>query len=413
MSDLPQELIDCIVDELSESSEDLRSLSLVGRAWLLRARYHLFRSITLAPRDPKEIDEYHAYLKKKAFSRISPGTQRYYDPLSPAERKSLDYPPDQKPQNVLLSLLSNTDTLFHVRGLRLDSSIRIGGGRKVSPADYLQRWLGFGMPNPIETCIIARDLSRDDDFDEVQQMRWHSVDLPWGYYEGLHALPFRNLRSLHVQWSVFSWVCPFDLNDCALFPPPSQWPGYQFGMLLKASRDTLEHVSIDEYPGFRFEIYAEEDLAETSDVLLDVLARNAPNLRSLCLGGLMLPRPSLLPNSEQYTTRPPPSYPSGEEVPPILSGQGYDDIFLSVCSSDSLEPHNFPYLEKFFLRGFSSESTVLIDDSLLNRSRLAGSGVKYLAFSAMPLDYDYKILFSLGHSLTHLTLDVDESSELS
>ncbi|KAJ3710894.1 hypothetical protein DFJ43DRAFT_1009125 [Lentinula guzmanii] len=55
MSDLPQEVIDRFIDELSNSIEDLRNLSLVCRSWLRRARYHLFRSITLGPQDFKEI----------------------------------------------------------------------------------------------------------------------------------------------------------------------------------------------------------------------------------------------------------------------------------------------------------------------------------------------------------------------
>ncbi|KAJ3742319.1 hypothetical protein DFH05DRAFT_202624 [Lentinula detonsa] len=69
MSNLPQELIDRIIDELSNLIEDLRNLSLVCRPWLRRARYHLFRSITLGPRDLKEIREHYAYVKQKASRR--------------------------------------------------------------------------------------------------------------------------------------------------------------------------------------------------------------------------------------------------------------------------------------------------------------------------------------------------------
>lgn len=404
MSNLPQELIDSIVDKCSESREDLRNLSLVSRSWLTRARYHLFRSITLAPQDPKEIHDYHAYLKRKASSRTSPGTQRYYDPLSTAEIKSLQSSLVQKPQNLLLEELSIPDS---IRELRLDSSIRIGGGRKVAAAEYLQRWLGFGT-DPSEDCMIARDLKAGDDIYEVQQERWSSIDLPWGHYEGLH-LPFRNLRYLHIQWSVFSWICPFDLNikDGAQIPA-IHWPGYQFGVLLKASGETLEHISVDEYPGFRLEPYA--DATEAPDALLDLLAQNVPNLRSLSLGGLMLPRRTnpLLTSGHgtaPYPSRPFPTYPSGDEVPPVFSTSD-ENISLKP------QPPSFPSLERFFLRGFESESTVLIEDSLLNRSRLIGERTKYLSLSAMPVDYDYRILFSaLCHSLIHLTLDLDKSSE--
>ncbi|KIK52090.1 hypothetical protein GYMLUDRAFT_180546, partial [Collybiopsis luxurians FD-317 M1] len=45
-SQCPQELVDCIIDELSDSKADLFSCSLVSRSWLQRARKHLFRSIS-------------------------------------------------------------------------------------------------------------------------------------------------------------------------------------------------------------------------------------------------------------------------------------------------------------------------------------------------------------------------------
>ncbi|KAJ3819874.1 hypothetical protein EV361DRAFT_769914, partial [Lentinula raphanica] len=49
MSSLPQELIDRIIDEFHNSSQDLNTLSLVGRSWLQRARFHIFRYLTLVP----------------------------------------------------------------------------------------------------------------------------------------------------------------------------------------------------------------------------------------------------------------------------------------------------------------------------------------------------------------------------
>ncbi|KAJ3863140.1 hypothetical protein EV359DRAFT_21196, partial [Lentinula novae-zelandiae] len=49
MPDLPQELIDRFIDNFLHSIDDLKNLSLVSKSWLPRARYYIFRFITLAP----------------------------------------------------------------------------------------------------------------------------------------------------------------------------------------------------------------------------------------------------------------------------------------------------------------------------------------------------------------------------
>lgn len=45
---LPFDIVDLFIDELRDSLDDLRSCALVCRSWLPRARFHLFRSISLA-----------------------------------------------------------------------------------------------------------------------------------------------------------------------------------------------------------------------------------------------------------------------------------------------------------------------------------------------------------------------------
>jgi hypothetical protein len=53
---------------------------------------------------------------------------------------------------------------------------------------------------------------------------------------------------------------------------------------------------------------------------------------------------------------------------------------------------------------------LFIEDSLLNGGVLAAGKTKYLGLSIMPCDYSYKTLFSsLKRSITHLTLDLDET----
>ncbi|KAJ3769340.1 hypothetical protein FB446DRAFT_812590 [Lentinula raphanica] len=114
--------------------------------------------------------------------------------------------------------------------------------------------------------------------------RWDAVDLPWGRRGGIHALPVKNLRFLHIQWSIFSWTPPdHDILDGI---DPDHWPGYQLAMLIKNNTYTLDHVFIDEYPGFCLE---QDHASLQGDALLEVLARNAPSLRTLSLGGLLQP----------------------------------------------------------------------------------------------------------------------------
>ncbi len=50
MSDLPQELFDAIVDKLQHDRKSLMACSLASRAFLSRARFHLFRKIVLNER---------------------------------------------------------------------------------------------------------------------------------------------------------------------------------------------------------------------------------------------------------------------------------------------------------------------------------------------------------------------------
>ncbi|KIK54919.1 hypothetical protein GYMLUDRAFT_76827 [Collybiopsis luxurians FD-317 M1] len=384
--DIPQELIDRFIDELSESTQDLKSIALVGRPWLSRARYHLFRFITLAPLDPKEVNDYFAYLRRRASSS---GGRHFYNPLSDEERRFLHSPPIQKPQQFVLQSIS--DTLTFVRGLKLESAVRIGGTRKIPAADYFGRWLGFGGDDVAEESIIMRDLGSNESFYEMQQQRWISIDLPWGW-TGIHELPFRNLRYLHIQWSVFSWVTHPELSPIS----ENQWPDYQFKRFIQANGGTLEHISVDEYPGFQMTQY-EEDM---SDSLLYLLTNNAPQLRTLFMGGI-LPRMNSNParRANRTALRQPPIYSSGEAVPAVSSNA--EDVSLSFNSLS---------LERFYLRGFESESMLFIEDSLLNGGALAAGKTKYLGLSTMPSDYNYKTLFSsLKRSITHLTLDLDKA----
>ncbi|KAJ3856457.1 hypothetical protein EV368DRAFT_61675 [Lentinula lateritia] len=407
MPDLPQELIDRFVDDHSESTEDLKNLSLVGRCWLHRARNHLFRLITLAPQDSKEIREYYAYLRRRV-SMPACGGRNHYQALTSSEQRLLHSSLTQNPQPQKQFLSSIKDTLPYVRGLRLESSIRIGGGRKIPPMEYFHRWLGYGNECAGESLLMRDLVSYDDDFPEKQNERWEAIDLPWGHRAGLHELPFRNLRAF--GWIPSSPVAEDIDGDLPDSVNPDMWPGYQLGKLLKSSADTLNHVSIDEYPGFQLEQYGTP--THDTDALLDILAENAPNLKSLCLGGLMVPRrmsPHPMhdhyidsPHPVPFFSRDRPAYCTGEEVPPVYSDPIYND---GTTPRQGIRLS----LERLYLRGFDSKSTLLIEDVLLNRGILS-SNTEYLALSAMPEDFDYKFLFSrLRQSITHLTLDLDDS----
>ncbi|KAJ3967658.1 hypothetical protein EV361DRAFT_478706 [Lentinula raphanica] len=174
-------------------------------------------------------------------------------------------------------------------------------------------------------------------------------------------------------------------------------------MLVKSNGGTLEYVSIDEYPGFRLE---QSDSTLNGDGLLDLLAKNAPNLRSLYLGGLReasYPQLDLVQPQgfEDFLSDSRPLYISGEEIPDVMLG---DDSFLErpTIPSD---------LERLFIRGFDSESTTLIEDALLNRGIFSVKSLTHLTLSVMPKGYDYMFMFSkVQKSLTHLTLDLKDSS---
>ncbi|KAJ4472973.1 hypothetical protein J3R30DRAFT_748344 [Lentinula aciculospora] len=414
MPDLPQELIDRLIDEVSESTEVLKNISLVGKSWLHRARYHLFRCMTLAPQDPNEIREYYEHLKRQTSSMSHGGGGRnYYQALSLPERQFLDSPLARNSQPTKLLLSSISDIIRYVRVLRLESSIRIGGGRRISPVEYFHRWLGYGGDRA-EDCLLMRDLSFDEDFGIKQEDRWNAVDIPWGHRAGLYAIPFKHLRYIYIQWSVFGWIAsspvPEEVDDLEddISANPNLWPGYQLGMLLKSSGKTLEQIFIDEYPGFQLEQYTSTDSA---DGLLNILARNAPNLRSFCLGGPILPIRNALRADEyldtpKFVTRDRPVYRTGEEVPPVCP-----DPTCDLNDEEALPPHAGLSLERFFLQGFDSETVLLIEDALLNNGGLSVQKIKHLALSAMPEDFSYTLLFSrLRRSLTHLTLDVDQST---
>ncbi|KAJ4001521.1 hypothetical protein F5050DRAFT_1324480 [Lentinula boryana] len=386
LSNLPQEIIDRFIDEFFNSIEDLQNLSLVSRSWVHRARSHLFRFITLGPQDLKEIRSYYVEVKASENQLGWPGYHR----LSLAEQELLRSSLAQDPQPHKSFLSSIADNLPDVRGLRLECLLRVGGVQRISPEDYFRKWLGFGGDKYAKGCHVMRDLSADEDFSVKQKDRWDAVDLPWGHHAGIHALPFRNLRYIHIQWSVFSWTPPslsLGGDGFLVCTNSNQWPGYQLAMVLKSNADTLDHVSIDEYPGFRVKQY---NSTSNTDDLLNILAQNAPHLRSLSLGGLLsvfhphlhVTRPS---GSSPFLEQEPAIYPSGEEVPHAHPNEG--------CS------------------GFDSEATLLIEDVLLNGGVSPIKSIQYLALSAMPEDYNYMFLFSrVFQSLTHLTLDLDEST---
>ncbi|KAJ3712611.1 hypothetical protein C8R42DRAFT_727769 [Lentinula raphanica] len=430
MPDLPQELVDRLVDESFDTIEHLKNLSLVAKPWLHRARYHLFRSITLAPKDRKEIENYYTYLKQQALPSYN-RSSRFYNPLSPTDQKFLRSSSSRNSESQTSILSSSPAILPHVRTLRLESSIRTGGGRKILAEDYFDRYLGFG-DNPDDSYLM-RDVSYDAEEFYLKQMdRWYDIDLPWGHLHGIQALPFRNLRSVYIQWSLFSWTLPlvddyeplyFDESPLSTDP---MWqdhsPGYQLAMFLKSCADTLDHVFIDEYPGFCLAQYTS---THNADALLDLIIQNSPNTKSLCLGGLYTPHTSasfdeatnLVPNhhnivdppSEPLTKRNPPIYPSGEEIPYVSS-----EVFGSIytCRDGHLSQRVISVsLERLFLRGFDEESSLLIEDALFNSDMISLQKITHLALSAMPATFDYAFLFSkLRHTLTHLTLDIDEST---
>ncbi|KAJ3831003.1 hypothetical protein F5878DRAFT_636446, partial [Lentinula raphanica] len=244
----------------------------------------------------------------------------------------------------------------------------------------------------------------EEHFRERQKALWDAVDLPWGHGPdvGLHTLPFRNLRFLSLQWSVFSWTPPPEHGLVGSINP-DHWPGYQLAMLIAANADTLDHISIYGYPGFQLERY---DSISSGDALLDLLAKNAPNLQTLSLGGLREPYfphlQSVQPKgTDDFLSESHPVYPSGKEVPYVMS------------VDNPLPPENFtgPSLKRVFIQGFDPESTVLIEDAIFNRGVFSVRSLTHLALSVMPKDYDYMFMFSkVQTTLTHLTLDMNDST---
>ncbi|KAJ3712607.1 hypothetical protein C8R42DRAFT_686364 [Lentinula raphanica] len=394
MTRLPQELIDRFVDEFHDSPRNLKTLSLVARAWSHRARYHLFRSLTLVPQDLQAIRDKYADVKRRASLEFIADPDDY---LSSREERFLRSPLAADPQSThsfLTSTISNA--LHHVRGVRLLSYIMVGD-QGIPMMEYLQKWLGYGIDEAYASYRLKWTSLSNEDLQKRQKAQWDAVDRPWGRGTGLHALPFRNLRFIHIEWSVFGWTPPSERGVVGL-TNLDHWPGYQLAKLFESNADTLDHVFIDEYPGFQLNHY---NSTSNGDTLLEVLAQNAPNLQSLSLRGLRqpfyahfhTPQPE---GYENYVLADRPRYPSGEEIPHVMS----DDNSL-------LERTTKPSLERLHIQGFGPESTLLIEDAIFNRSVLSMENLSHLALCVMPEDYDYMFMFSkVRGSLTHLTLDL-------
>ncbi|KAJ3818368.1 hypothetical protein F5878DRAFT_665668 [Lentinula raphanica] len=394
MSQLPQELIDRLVDEFQDDCTNLKVLSLVGRSWLPRARYHLFRSLTLTPQDLQAMRDNYADLKRRASLPFVLDPDDY---VSLQDRKLLCSPLAENPQPTQSFLSSITNTLPYVQGLRLLSFVLVGN-RRIYPREYFQGWLGYGGDEYASRCRLRWKSSSDEDFREMQKARWNAVDLPWGRRAGLHVLPFRNLKFLYIQWSVLSWTPPSESTPAN----PYDWPSYQLAKLINSNANTLDHLYIDEYPGFQFK---QSNAGLNGDGLLDLLAMNASNLQSLCLGGL---REAYYPQfhlvqpegSNDFLSFSRALYPSGEEVPYVMLGDN------GLAKRFSAAP-----LKRLHLQGFDSEATVLIEDAIFNRGVFSLQSLTHLALTVMPVAYNYMFMFSkVQGTLTHLTLDLKDSS---
>ncbi|KAJ3751895.1 hypothetical protein EV360DRAFT_89263 [Lentinula raphanica] len=399
MIKLPKELLDRFIDEFHDSVRDLKVLSLVCRPWLHRARYHLFRTLVLMPQDLQAIQDNYADVKRRASLPYIVDPDDY---VTEQDEEFLQSPLAENPQPIQSFLSSITDTLPHVRGLRLLSFIQLGVSQ-IRAREYFHIWLGYGGDEYALRCRLRWMLSSNEEFLERQKARWDAVDLPWKHGTGLHALPFRNLRYIQVHWSVFSWTPPSENQLTGLdLPNSDHWPSYQLAMLVKFNAETLDHIFINEYPGFQLEQYGSSTVG---DGLLDLLSTNAPNLQSLCLGGLRAPyyphyhidNPK---GSDDFLTDDRALYPSGKEVPHVMSSDANRHREDSSNSS----------LERLFLQGFDSESTSLIEDALFNRGVFSLRRLRCLGFSVMPENYNYKFFLSkVRGSLTHLALDLDQS----
>ncbi|KAJ3967662.1 hypothetical protein EV361DRAFT_871469 [Lentinula raphanica] len=398
MFDLPQELIDRFIDEFHNSARELKTLSLVDKRWLHRARTHLFRNLTLMPQDLQAIHDNYDDVKRRASLEAAVNSAHY---LTLGERKFLLSPLAENPQSTQSFLSSIANNLCNVRGLRLSSDIRVGV-KGSSAHCYFRNRLGYGDDEAVS--------SYSEGIRYKQLAQWDDIDLPWGHCAGLHALPFRNLRFLHIQWSVFSWIPPSIIAgepDILGGMDPDLWPGYQLSMLIRSNADTLDHLSIDEYPGFQFSKNGAASSSKDGDPLFDLLAKDAPNLRSLSLVGLQVTRPDSFLRVDKELL-----YPDGEKIPPVMP-TGTDD-------SASPPPHSITRslsLERLFLQGFDQSSYYKIENALINfHEPVLGSlnYLKYLALSSMPKDYDYMFILCevqlLHQPLTHLTLDLDEST---
>ncbi|KAJ3756131.1 hypothetical protein EV360DRAFT_72263 [Lentinula raphanica] len=362
MFELPQELIDRFIDEFHDSNEDLKALSFVSRSWLHRARYHLFRSLALMPQDFTAMREHYDDVKYKASL---PSTKDPDLRLTLQDEDFLRSPLAGNPQSTqaFLSSIATTLLMFEVYDCYRLSKLAIN----LCPRGIIFR-AGLDMES----------LSYED-FLQRRKARWESLDLPWGRGSGLHALPFRNLRFLYIQWSMFSWTPPSEgsIN-------PDDWPGYQLAMLISSNANTLDQVYVDEYPGFQL---VQHCSSPNRDALLDLLAKNAPNLQSLCLGGLREPfymsfSDNIEPEgSDNFLIRDRALYPAGEKIPHHL-----------------------------YIEGFDPESTTLLEGAILNRGIFSLQNLTHLALSVMPKGYDYMFMFSqVQGSLTHLSLDLKDS----
>ncbi|KAJ3770123.1 hypothetical protein FB446DRAFT_790760 [Lentinula raphanica] len=165
MSRPPQEIIDRIVDEFHGSFADLKALSLVARPWLHRTRYHLFRSLTLAPRDLQAIRDNYTDAKRRASLKLIVDPDDY---LTSGEEQLIRSPLAENPQPTHYFLSSIAHALHHVRGVRLVSHVRLGG-RAVPMMEYFHDWLGFGGDEYALHCRVRYISSSDEDFRERQK----------------------------------------------------------------------------------------------------------------------------------------------------------------------------------------------------------------------------------------------------
>ncbi|KAJ3817792.1 hypothetical protein F5880DRAFT_1332827 [Lentinula raphanica] len=173
MFDLPQEFIDRFIDEFHDSNKDLKALSLVRRSWQHRARYHLFRSLTLMPQDFTAMREHYDDVKYKASL---PSTKDPDFRLTLQDENFLRSPLAGNPQSTQAFLSSIANTLPDVRGLRLLSFVQVGN--KLMPARNYLHWLGYGGDECASHSHLAWQSLSYEDFLQRRKARWDSLDLP-------------------------------------------------------------------------------------------------------------------------------------------------------------------------------------------------------------------------------------------